>query len=74
MTDATIQRKLNQLVKLANELNAEAAMRYEHGTLFYESEGSFHLMDGDEDSGCAARQAHIRFSSTGYCRMNCGSW
>jgi hypothetical protein len=74
MTDKTIQRKLNQLRKIANELNEEAILRFEHGSLFYESGGTFYMMDGDSDSGTAERQAHIQFNSDGYCHMGCGSW
>ena len=75
MTDETVQRKLNQLRKIANELVAEAHARYgDEGMLFYECEGSFHLMDGDENSGVLERQEHIQFSSTGVCRLGCGAW
>jgi hypothetical protein len=74
MTDTTVQRKLNQLRKIANELADEAQLRSPEGSLFYESEGNFHLMDGDCDSGAMERQKHILFSSDGYCRMGCGSW
>lgn len=75
MTDAVLQRKLNQLVKLCNELDDEAKGRYgESGMLFFEADGSFHIMDGDEKEGVGGRQAHIRFSSDGYCRLGSGAW
>jgi hypothetical protein len=78
MTEAVLQRKLNQLAKLANELDDEAKARYgDKGFLFFESDGAFHLMDGDapgKDDGSAARQRHIVASSKGYCRMSGGAW
>lgn len=75
MTNEQVQRKLNQLVKIANELDAEAKRRYgDAGNLFYESDGAFHLMDGDEDRGVAARQAHVKLSSQGYCMLGGGAW
>ncbi len=43
MTDEQVQRKLNQLVKIANELDAEAKARYgDPGNLFFEAEGTFY--------------------------------
>lgn len=75
MDDKTLQRKLNQLAKLAQELNEEAKRRYgDDGQLFYESEGTFHIMAGDEDAGAATRQEYIRFSSAPFCAMGTGSW
>lgn len=77
MTDQELQRKLNRLVKLANELVDEAQRRYgPDGNLFFESGGAFNIMDGDapEEEGAAARQAHIRFSSQKYCKMDAGVW
>ena len=74
MTDRQIQRKLNQLVKIANELSDEAHRRYQNGSLFFESEGTFFILDGDEDGGATGRQKHIKLNSEGYCRMGCGSW
>jgi hypothetical protein len=75
MNDQTIQRKLNQLRKIANELGEEAVRRYgPEGNLFFEAEGFFHLMDGDEEGRCADRQAHVRFTSEGVCSMGSGAW
>ena len=58
MTDQTVQRKLHQL----------------EGNLFYESGGTFSLMDGDCNGNGLQRQAHIRFDSKGFCRMGAGAW
>lgn len=75
MTDAQIKSKLNQLVKIANELEVEAKSRYgSDGSLFYESEGAFHLMDGDTDGRAYERQGHVRFSSSKHCSMGAGAW
>ena len=74
MNDKAIQRKLNQLVRIANELAEESRRRFEHGSLFYESWGRFYIMDDDGDWSGTKRQTHIRFQSDGVCRMGCGSW
>lgn len=80
MSDKQLQNKLNQLSKLANELCDEAKARYgDSGGLFFESGGQFHLMSADantdaEYADVGARQAHIQFSSNGYCRMGSGAW
>lgn len=76
MDDKTLQKKLNQLARLAEELRKEATLRYgPEGSLFYESEGTFHIMDGDVDDGHAAeRKEHVRFSSETFCCMGCGAW
>jgi len=78
MDDKTLQRKLNQLARLANELDAEAKRRYgDEGHLFFEAEGTFYIMAGDADpdrEGSAERQKFIRARSDGYCRMGTGAW
>lgn len=74
MTDAEMQRKLNQLVSLANELDTEAKRRHgQQGFLFYEAAGCFHIMDGDSDT-FARRQDHVRASSSATCNMGAGAW
>ena len=77
MDDKTVQRKLNQLRKISNEMVDEAKRRYgPEGMLFFEAEGTFHLMDGDADPSQSGveRQKHVRLSSDGFCRMGCGAW
>ena len=77
MDDKTIQRKLNKLRKISNELVEEASRRYgPSGMLFFEAEGQFHLMDGDAEwnQTGADRQKHVKFSSNGQCRMGSGAW
>jgi hypothetical protein len=75
MTDDQVQKKLDQLKKIANELAEEAKRRYgNEGILFFEAEGTFHVMARDCDSVSLDRQEGIRFSSKGYCKMECGAW
>lgn len=75
MDDKTLQRKLNNLAKLANELADEAQRRYgKTGTLFYEAEGAFHIMADDVDASSTERQKFVRASSRGHCRMGSGAW
>lgn len=73
MTDAQVERKMKKIVELCNELHAEAQARYgREGFLFYESEGTFHLMDGDSVSGI--RNQHSKVQSPGICDLQCGAW
>lgn len=75
MDDKTIKRKLNQLRSIANELAVEAQDRWGNDAgLFYESEGSFHMMTGDGDYDASKRQSFVKFSSSGVCFMGCGAW
>ncbi|HVQ44535.1 MAG TPA: hypothetical protein VMT30_06220 [Candidatus Saccharimonadia bacterium] len=77
MNDRTLQRKLNQLAKLANKIEDEAKRRYgPDGFLFFEAEGTFYVMDGDarDDESIIERQKHIRMHSAKYCRMGAGAW
>jgi hypothetical protein len=77
MNDQTLQRKLNQLAKLANEIDDEAKRRYGAiGFLFFEADGTFYIMDGDarDCESVAERQKHICMHSAGYCRMGAGAW
>ena len=56
MTDKEIQKKLDTLVKIANELDREAKNRYgDSGNLFFESDGAFHMMSGDCDGRAIER-------------------
>ena len=74
MNDAQIQRKLNSLVQICNELDDEAKRRYgKSGNFFFESDGDFHLMDGD-DMENIHRHEHVRFSSKTDCKLGAGAW
>lgn len=75
MDDKTLQRKLNQLVEIANELQEEAQQRYgKEALLLYEADGTFYIMTHDTDGTSSERQQGIRASSTGYCLMGSGAW
>lgn len=75
MTDADVQKKLDMLTKIANELAAEGKRRWgDQSILFFEATGRFHLMSRDSDAGFTDRQEGVEFSSQGYCKMDCGGW
>ena len=75
MTPTRIKQKLERLVELCNELDDEAKRRWgSEGNLFYESEGSFHMMDGDCNGGGVSRQSHVKFSSKTWCKLGAGAW
>ena len=78
LTNDQIQKKLNKLAELSNELDEEAKRRYygPKGFLFFEADGHFHMMDGDDcpDFGSGDRQSHVRFSSKIYTSMQSGVW
>ena len=76
MTDAEVQKKLDQLARIANELDNEAKRRYgSEGQLFFEAEGQFHFMSSDHsDAGISERQSGIVMTSKGNTRMGCGAW
>jgi hypothetical protein len=73
LTDKEIQRKLNQLTKLANELDAEAKRRWEKGGLFY-ADGDFNLLNNCEDMEYPSQDEIVEFRSKGLCRMDSGAW
>lgn len=74
MTDAQLQKKLNQLVKLSHEVNEEAQRRWPDGSLFYESEGYFYVMEEDNCGSSTERQKFVRFQSDSASSMGCGAW
>lgn len=72
MSDAELQRRLNELVKLTNILEKDAVRRHgRDGFLFYESEGTFYIMDGDS---AYSRQKHIKNQSSGISKLQTGAW
>lgn len=75
MTDAQVQRKLNQLARISQELHDEAIRRYGHdGKMYYEAEGSFHFMSHDNGGSISERQDGVVMSSHVACLMDCGGW
>lgn len=78
MNDKEVQRKLNQLCKIANELTEEAVRRYGNDALlFYEAEGTFHFMSydkGADTDNISDRQNGVILSSSDHCLMDYGAW
>jgi hypothetical protein len=75
MSDKELRAKLNQIVKLCNELDAEAKVRYgESGNLFFESGGNFHIMRGDCIGSSLDRQEFVMFTADKHCRLGAGAW
>lgn len=76
MTDDQVQKKLDQLVTIANQLVDESKKRYgNQALLFYEAGGSFNIMKKDDSDDCLdSRQNDVVFTSTKYCTMDCGIW
>ncbi len=74
MTDQELQRRLNQFVRLGNELHAEARRRYgDQAHVFHEAGGGVHIMDGD-DQASSTRQRHIKYSADIMARWGLGCW
>jgi hypothetical protein len=75
MDDKTVQRRLNPLTRIINELADEAQHRYgEESSIYYEAEGPVHVMAHDRVGITFNRQDGIRFSSKGVSRADCGGW
>ncbi|WP_211831007.1 hypothetical protein [Kistimonas asteriae] len=75
MSDSEVQRKLNQLAKIANELAEEAERRYgEEGELYYEAEGRFNFMKHNRVDCRCRRQDGVVMVSEVHARMECGAW
>ena len=73
--DKTLQPKLNQFVKIGNELTEEARRRYgREGNLFHEAEGGVYIMEGDSDGNAGERQKHIRHSANHNATWGSGAW
>lgn len=68
LTDAQIQKKLDQLTRIANELDQEARRRWDDpGARLFYADSHFCIMSGES-------QKFIEFRSNGICRMDCGGW
>jgi len=77
MDDSTLMRKLNQIVKLSQELDDEAKRRFSEGWIFAEADGGLHFMSGDADvdrEGMSARHRFIQMSAKGIHRIGVGAW
>jgi hypothetical protein len=69
MDDRTVQRKLNQLTRLANELHGEAVRRYGDEAGIYYASGYFNMM-----AGADPELKLVRFKSNGLCHLDSGDW
>jgi hypothetical protein len=73
MDDKTLQRKLNQMVKLGNELDAEAKRRYgPDALLFHEGDGGLLIMEKLTKNG--SQNDNVRFSAIGFVRWGAGAF
>ena len=77
MEDTQLQRKLDQMLKLGNEIDQEAKRRYgEEGLLFHEADGSLLVMKrlksdfGDQFDN----NEQIMFSAKGVVEWGCGAF
>jgi hypothetical protein len=69
MDDRAVQRKLNQLTRIANELHIEAMRRYGDAAGIYYASGSFNMM-----AEANPEPEFIRFKSDGLCLLDSGDW
>jgi hypothetical protein len=75
MTPKQIKQKLERLVEICNELDEEAKRRWgPDGNLFFESDGTFHMMSGDCNGFSRQRQSYVAFSSQTHCQLGAGAW
>jgi len=78
MDDKTLQRKLDQFVKLGDELHDEAKRRYgRSGWLFVEADGAVHIMSGDADPDIGSisdRQQYVEFTAKNHHNIGVGAW
>jgi len=73
MDDKTLQRKLNQMVKLGNELHNEAKRRYgSNALLFHEADGGLLIMDSYEDD--EEPNDHVQFNASGFVEWGAGAF
>jgi hypothetical protein len=76
MDAKTIKSKLDEFIRLGNELDAEAKSRYgKNGWLFHEADGGVYIMSGDDISGgLGKRRKYIKAASTETARWGAGAW
>ena len=69
MSKVQLKIKLDEFIKLGNELDAEAKRLYGRDAfLFHEADGGVYIMDGDSNKAASERQKHIRVRAT------CANW
>lgn len=73
MTPAQIKKKLDRMVRIGNELDAEAKRRFgSEALLFHEAGGSLLIMDSLPESG--NKNDHVKFSSDGIASWGAGAF
>jgi hypothetical protein len=74
MTDSEIKKKMEQISKLSQELDAEAKRRYGKGAqLFLETNDLHFASSVPDDGGFNNRQSGIIFTARN-CRIESGAW
>ena len=75
MSAAHLQRKLDHVVKLINELSLLARQEYgPEAHVFMEAGGCMNIMAGDCDGPGHERQKFVRHHSTKVCDLGIGAW
>jgi hypothetical protein len=75
MTNKELASKIDEFVRLGNELDSEAKRRYgKNGWLFHEADGGVYIMDGDSYGSTDDRQKHIKERSGRNARWGAGAW
>jgi hypothetical protein len=70
-----LQKKLNKVVKLLNEITGDIEQRWPEGYLFCECGETLYAMNGKDGEGSAAsRQAFVVMSAGHIVGMDCGAW
>jgi hypothetical protein len=73
VTDKELQKKLNQMLKLGNELDEEAKRRYgENALLFHEADGGLLIMDELPESG--NKSDHVLARASGVVQWGSGAF
>lgn len=78
MDDRTLQRKLDQMVRLGNELHREARRRYgDEALLFHEADGALYIMDRWRTShfeDLEPPSEHVKHSANGFVEWGQGAF
>lgn len=74
-TEKELQKIIDRMAADSRKAHELARKLYgEDAQLFAEAEGLLFVMDGDEDFGARARQAHIRLTAKGLFNCGVGAW
>lgn len=74
-TEKELQKIIDRMAADSRKASDLAVKLYgPDAQLFAEADGRLFVMDGDEDSGGKARQAHIRLTAKGFFNCGIGAW